>query len=591
MTGKGYSRRDFIKRNSLLGMGMAFGGMSPLLAGGITGRNTWEEDNSTLFFDGFTRVGLQRSDHPAGQWRLSQLLEEMDHCSVSGALVASALSVNYDLMHANLKLSAELKPYPHLFAIWNVMPHHTEEFPPPGELERLMKEHHVRALSIHPKGNAWDWKAGHCADLFEYLGKNKVLTIVTSAELGGWPDVNRFLEKYPEIPVLLIDVVWSEQRYLLPLVMKYRNLHISFNNFQINEGIEFLHEKGCTDQLIFASKAPVMSAGAHRCYIDYADIPRAARAKVSGGNLIRLLGIQAPPARSNAQEDTLMAAVRQGRPLPVPVIDMHMHMLDEGLNGAGKHYRMENGGPGGVFPMVKRLGYQGGGVMSWNGVVSYDAAAGNITTRNALDAAPKGYWGLATFDPTHYSQAELKKMIPEVYADKRFIGMKPYHLYGVEYHHRPYDSWWEYGNRHKFYALIHSSRPDLLEVETLAKKYPDVRWVIAHAGGSFRMADMAIAAVKKYPNIFAEITLTPVPLGIIEYLAEGAGEDRILYGSDLPMRDPRQQLGWVVFSRVPVAVKKKILAQNALQVIGPCMDRLPAHSRPLGHHPLQKEKK
>ena len=86
--------------------------------------------------------------------------------------------------------------------------------------------------------------------------------------------------------------------------------------------------------------------------------------------------------------------------------------------------------------------------------------------------------------------------------------------------------------------------------------------------------------MKKHPNVYAEITLTPVTAGIIEYLVKNAGADRVLYGSDLPMRDPRQQLGWVVYSRLPVAVKKKILAQNALQMLAPCLQRLPDYNRP-----------
>lgn len=218
--------------------------------------------------------------------------------------------------------------------------------------------------------------------------------------------------------------------------------------------------------------------------------------------------------------------------------------------------------------------------MSWNGVVSVDSANGNVTATQALDAAPEGYWGLANFDPAHYSQEELKKMIPEVYKDKRFIGMKPYLHYGIPYHDPSYDVWWKYGNEHHLYGLLHSTRSDLQEVETLAPKYPNVRWVIAHAGSNFKMADMAIAAMKKYPNIYAEITLTPVQLGIIEYLVEGAGEDRIMYGSDLPMRDPRQQLGWVVFSSLPLAVKKKVLGENVLHVIRPNLDSMPVYNIP-----------
>ena len=86
--------------------------------------------------------------------------------------------------------------------------------------------------------------------------------------------------------------------------------------------------------------------------------------------------------------------------------------------------------------------------------------------------------------------------------------------------------------------------------------------------------------MKKHPNVYAEITLTPVTAGIIEYLVKHAGPDRVLYGSDLPMRDPRQQLGWVVYSRLPVAVKEQILAKNALKMLAPCLKRLPVYNRP-----------
>lgn len=95
------------------------------------------------------------------------------------------------------------------------------------------------------------------------------------------------------------------------------------------------------------------------------------------------------------------------------------------------------------------------------------------------------------------------------------------------------------------------------------------------------MADMAIAAMKKYPNVFAELTLTPVPLGVIEYMVAAVGDDRLLYGSDLPMRDPRQQLGWVVFSNLPLESKKRILGENAYKVVEPCLKNMPEHNIPL----------
>ncbi len=44
--------------------------------------------------------------------------------------------------------------------------------------------------------------------------------------------------------------------------------------------------------------------GAHRAYIDWADIPQAAKAKIAGGNLTRLLkGLRPPREIVNAGED------------------------------------------------------------------------------------------------------------------------------------------------------------------------------------------------------------------------------------------------------------------------------------------------
>jgi predicted TIM-barrel fold metal-dependent hydrolase len=446
-----------------------------------------------------------------------------------------------------------------------------------------MMEYKVKAVTIHPFSNGWDWTAESSQELLNYLNDNKVFTIVTVPELGGWKELNEFLDRYKSIPLLVTGISWGEQRYAIPLLTGHPNFHISFDRFQINEGLEFLYKKGHIDQLIFATDTPTMSVGAHRTYIDYADIPKEAKAKIAGGNLSRLLGGLRPPAiHTNKNEDILMTAVRNGKPVPVPVIDMHMHMLHEGINGAGgTGYHMENGGPKGIFKMMEKLGVVGGGFMSWNGVVSNDSVQGNKLVKEALDVSPKGYWGLVTFSPTHYTQEELAVMIPEVYADKRIIGMKPYHFYGMEYHNPAYDIWWEYGNKNGLYALIHPSRSDLQEVEKLAAKYTNVRWVIAHAGGSYKMADMVISTMKKYKNVFAEITLTPVPLGVIEYMVAALGDDRILYGSDLPMRDPRQQLGWLVFSNLPLASKKKILGENAYSVIEPCIKNMPEYNVPV----------
>jgi len=112
------------------------------------------------------------------------------------------------------------------------------------------------------------------------------------------------------------------------------------------------------------------------------------------------------------------------------------------------------------------------------------------------------------------------------------------------------------------------------------RRYPNFHCLIAHSGGSFAFADQVIEVARKAPNIYAELTLTPVTNGVIEYLAERIGADRVLYGTDIPMRDPRPQLGWVVFSRLSEADKRQVLGENFRRILSD--GRLPGHGLPAG---------
>ncbi len=523
-----------------------------------------------VYFDAYTDIGPRPAKHPAEQWSLAHLEAEMEHCAIGSALVAGTQTRLYDPHWANLEHARLLSGKPRLHAIWNAMPDVTDEFPSPEALLILMREHGVRAISLSPKTNGWDLHAPSSEPLIALLEREQILTYLPRCELADFASLRDFLKRWPRLLLIVPGTSWHEQRFLLPLLQTYRNLHITFDHLQIHYGIEDLVEKGLEDQLLYASYAPRMSMGAHRCYIDYADVSPEVKAKIAHGNLSRLLGgIEAQPPAPVPNDDLLMQTARRGEPLPCDLLDLHMHILHEGLHGGGGSYRMRHGGPAGVHRLLQRLGCKGGGFMSWNGTVCGDTRGGNACTKAALDALPDSYWGLGSFDPTHYTPGELRSAICELYADKRFIGMKPYHVHNVSYDHPSYAAWWEYGNERGYYALIHRTRADYSEVTTLAERYPNVNWVVAHCGSSYAAADGAIAAIRRFPNIYAEITMTPVWLGVIDYLAETCGSDRVLYGSDLPMRDPRQQLGWVVYSRLPLASKLRILGGNTRTLISP----------------------
>jgi predicted TIM-barrel fold metal-dependent hydrolase len=522
----------------------------------------------TLYFDGYTRIGPWYQKHSQHPWSLDHLLAELDHCSISGALVSCRESVGYDAMLGNRRLCKTLEPYDHLFPLWNVHPHWTGECPAPRDLLKQMADHDVRAVVVHPTTNGWHPLSQTSMPLWEAMQDQQVLVVVDGRTELKSDKLEELLLRFKQLPVLLRNVYWSQQREVIPLLLNHRQLHIGFDAFQVHYGLEWLLARGCEDQLVFLSNAPEMSAGAHRMYVDYVDASPQVRAKIAGGNLVRLLKGQAPPRlRVNRQEDFIMTEARAGKPLSPLVLDAHAHMLDEGLDGAGGAFPMFNGGPRGVRDMARRMGVDGMGIMSWNGIMVYDPPGGNRCVKAAIDACPDFYWGLGTFDVVHDSPQEQRRQMEELFADPRFLGLKPYIHFGIHYDDPRYETWWKFGSERGLYAGIHPNRGDYSELDVLCSRYPDMTFVGYHCGGSYAAADAAIRVAARHRNFLAEITLTPVCGGIIDYLVESCGADRVIYGSDLPMRDPRQQLGWVVFSRLSVEDKLKVLGQNTRRLI------------------------
>ena len=64
-----------------------------------------------------------------------------------------------------------------------------------------------------------------------------------------------------------------------------------------------------------------------------------------------------------------------------------------------------------------------------------------------------------------------------------------------------------------------------------------------------------------------EINYTSVPFGMISYLANKAGPEKILFGTDIPMRDPAPILGWVVYDHLSDETRQNILGRNLRRLI------------------------
>jgi len=103
------------------------------------------------------------------------------------------------------------------------------------------------------------------------------------------------------------------------------------------------------------------------------------------------------------------------------------------------------------------------------------------------------------------------------------------------------------------------------EVAALARRWPGVTIIMAHlAGGGARgVLDIADA-----PNVLVDTSGSQPEAGLVEYAVQHLGPERVIYGSDWPIRDFGTQVGRVAGASLSPAEKRLILAGNAARILG-----------------------
>lgn len=536
-----------------------------------------------VYFDCHCSYGARPLKRFEERWSLQHVLEDLDLCGIAAALVRHTQALHYEPLHGNRRLLDEIAEHrDRLYPCWTIVPPVLSEFPTATDFVAMMRDHDVRAAVIYPKTCGIPVHERLLKPIAEAFAEGGVPLLVSYGELEGFAGTDRFLDLVCDSPVILTDTVWSQWREVQLLMDLHDNLHLEFSAFQANRVIETFGARYGFERCLFGTGQPQKCPGAARAMLDWRLLDDDAAQMVAGGNLTRLLGAgpTAPPAADGPWHDHITDQQRHGEPLDCLLLDAHAHVLHDGADTAGERYVMVQGDVAGEIELARLTGTDCTALMSWNGTVSMDAAAGNLVTAAAVAQFPDETFGLLSLNPTHQDEAEMRAQIEEYHLRRGFFGLKPYQRTVIPYNHPSFDPWWQFGNQYHLYGLFHISVGGVNAVLDIAQRYPDFHCLIAHSGGSYAFADQVIDVALKAPNIYAELTLTPVTNGVIEYLAEKIGADRVLYGTDIPMRDPRPQLGWVVFSRLSESDKRKVLGENFRRIL---MDnRLPGHELPAG---------
>lgn len=545
---------------------------------GIRDRNGNVKMEAIRYIDCYAQIGKYGQKDEVARWSRGHLLEEMHYCGIHGALVTHGLSRFYDPAFGNRMLASETAGCDRLYQCWTVLPADCGELPEGEALVAEMRGCGVRAAKVFPQQHRYIFDVETFSRTFPALQDAAIPLLVElkEAESGILTRIREIARSFPGLGIVLQGPNWSDVRMLFSLMSLCSNIFIEFSSNQANRAIEDFSAAFGPERLLFGTNFPFMSPGAAKAFVDYAQISDEDRALVAGGNLARLLGLDRMPPSYDDEEspddsliDPILAAARSGRPLvDIEVIDAHTHMVHDGGAGVGT-LPMPHGDVHSMLERNRLLGIDLFCSSAWLGIYA-DAELGNTIIARARQAYPGVIEGYATIDP-NYSE-DFQADILKWHEHYGFKGVKPYYPgVGIPYRSPRYSPWFSYANQHRLFVLLHQDTANYLsEVEELASTYADASFLLAHSGGSFQIARERSELANRFANVFLEITLTPVPLGVIELLVAKAGPEKVIFGTDAPMRDPIPQFGWVAYAHISHEHKKMIFGGNMRKILDRC---------------------
>ncbi|WP_166659361.1 amidohydrolase family protein [Labedaea rhizosphaerae] len=194
--------------------------------------------------------------------------------------------------------------------------------------------------------------------------------------------------------------------------------------------------------------------------------------------------------------------------------------------------------------------------------------AANAITAAAVERYPEALAGLVYLSPEH-PRASLDELARHV-VDGPFVGAKLW--IAVRAGDRRMDVLAERLEeldvpllQHAWYKVV-DRMPDEstpADVTELARRHPGLTIQMAHLGGAGRRG---VADIAPYPNIVVDTSGGDPVLGEVTHAVATLGAERVVFGSDVPIRDPATALAKVLGAELTDEQRALVLQGNALRM-------------------------
>ena len=124
----------------------------------------------------------------------------------------------------------------------------------------------------------------------------------------------------------------------------------------------------------------------------------------------------------------------------------------------------------------------------------------------------------------------------------------------------------KYADENGTIVLVHTyGIAEVADLKKVVLKYKNAKFIFAHAGTSSGYK-LTAEIIKEYENAYCDLCMAQPRANMLEYLVSYGSEDKILYGTDVPLSDQRIMLGRVLLTDISDEAKVKILGGNYLKL-------------------------
>ena len=208
------------------------------------------------------------------------------------------------------------------------------------------------------------------------------------------------------------------------------------------------------------------------------------------------------------------------------IIDAHMHLGEDLIYNS-------NDDEARVLGYMEEFGIDG--VLLQPGLKTYDWHKSCERIRDFAADHPGRGWGIVSYTP-HCSEEEYMEHVSWAINDLGFVAIKLHpEAYCCAANAPQAKKVYEAARALKVPVMIHtgngvaSALPSL--AITAARAYPDVTFVLAHAGGGM-FGSEALVAAQVCSNIYLETSWCPVY--VLKNFVESIGCERLMFGTDNP---------------------------------------------------------